>query len=79
MRDEQTQGHDYSPLPDSTLSANEVDEQEHDDDQLSNRNTPHNEFTERQAYFLYTSHSLSMWNSRMYEYGVVRPLSHLDN
>ena len=27
--------------------------------------------TSRQAYRLYVSHSLSMWNSRMYEFAVV--------
>ena len=34
--------------------------------------TPFDELTNRQAYCLYVSHSLSMWNSRMYEYSVVR-------
>ena len=28
--------------------------------------------TKRQAYCLFMSHTLSMWNSRMYEFGVVR-------
>ena len=28
--------------------------------------------TKRQAYCLFISHTLSMWNSRMYEFGVVR-------
>ncbi|KAL8825515.1 MAG: hypothetical protein Q9191_004372 [Dirinaria sp. TL-2023a] len=76
MLDEHRQGHDYSPFPDSTLSRNEVDEPEHDDDGLSDENTHDDEFTKRQAYFLYISHSLSMWNSRMYEYGVVKRLNH---
>ena len=30
--------------------------------------------TKRQAYCLFFSHILSMWNSRMYEFGVVRIL-----
>lgn len=30
-----------------------------------------NDVTSRQAYRLYVSHSLSMWNSRMYEFAVV--------
>lgn len=30
--------------------------------------------TSRQAYCLYVSHALSMWNSRMYEFAVVRSL-----
>lgn len=30
--------------------------------------------TKRQAYCLFVSHILSMWNSRMYEFGVVRVL-----
>ena len=28
--------------------------------------------TTRQAYYLFISHFLSMWNSRMYEFAVVR-------
>ena len=34
--------------------------------------TPFDELTSRQPYCLYVSHSLSMWNSRMYEYRIVR-------
>lgn len=30
--------------------------------------------TKRQAYCLFISHILSMWNSRTYEFGVVRDL-----
>ena len=30
--------------------------------------------TKGQAYCLFISHTLSMWNSRMYEFGVVRVL-----
>lgn len=33
-----------------------------------------NSLTKRQAYCLFISHILSMWNSRMYEFGVVRVL-----
>ena len=29
------------------------------------------ELTSVQAYYLYVSHFLSMWNSRMYEFGAV--------
>lgn len=32
------------------------------------------DLTKRQAYCLFISHMLSMWNSRMYEFGVVRTL-----
>ena len=38
--------------------------------------------TKRQAYCLFLSHILSMWNSRMYEFGVVRvlqPFSELES
>ena len=30
------------------------------------------ELTKRQAYYLFMSHTLCMWNSRMFEFGVVR-------
>ena len=73
MLDEQRQGHGLSPLLDSALSADETGEQHHDGNGLNDRNAHSHEFTTRQAYLLYASHSLSMWNSRMYEYGVVRP------
>ena len=32
------------------------------------------ELTRKQAWCLYLSHFLSMWNSRMYEFAAVRPL-----
>ena len=32
---------------------------------------PLDSLTKRQAYCLFISHTLSMWNSRMYEFGVV--------
>ena len=55
----------FAPVP-----VNEIDSSIDDD----GHDTPFDEFTGRQAYRLYVSHSLSMWNSRMYEFGVVRHL-----
>ena len=73
MLDEQRQGHGPSPLLDAALSENELIEQQHEGDDLVDQNVHSHEFSTDQAYLLYASHSLSMWNSRMYEYGVVRP------
>ena len=37
---------------------------------------PFDDLTKHQAYCLFISHTLSMWNSRMYEFSVVRFLQH---
>ena len=50
----------FAPVP--------VDELDSDSDDAGH------DMTSRQAYCLYVSHSLSMWNSRMYEFSVVRLL-----
>ncbi|KAL2037969.1 hypothetical protein N7G274_009188 [Stereocaulon virgatum] len=49
------------------LLVNEIDSSVDDE----GHDTPFEKFTGRQAYRLYVSHSLSMWNSRMYEFSVI--------
>ena len=67
-----TQGTTTSPFNSSSMS---VEEEEDDDGGGSDIGSSHaahaDDVTSGQAYCLYVSHSLSMWNSRMYEFAVV--------
>lgn len=64
------QSANLSPINSAVVPVNEIDDSIDDD----GHDTPFDDFTGRQAYRLYVSHSLSMWNSRMYEFSVVRHL-----
>ena len=59
-----------SPISFAPVPVDELDSDSDDD----GHDTALDELTSRQAYCLYVSHSLSMWNSRMYEFSVVRLL-----
>ena len=61
---------DFPPISFAPVPVDELDSESDDD----GHDTPFDELTSRQAYCLYVSHSLSMWNSRMYEFSVVRLL-----
>lgn len=54
----------------------EEGKEEDDDDSRSGAGSSQDAYSDNvtsgQAYCLYVSHSLSMWNSRMYEFAVVR-------
>ena len=62
-------------ITDLPLAFSTVPAAEEDDDSGSAAGSSHSAYAEDvtsgQAYCLYVSHSLSMWNSRMYEFAVV--------
>ena len=61
---------DFAPISFTPVPVDELDSDSDDD----GHDTPFDKLTSRQAYYLYVSHSLSMWNLRMYEFSVVRLL-----
>lgn len=48
----------------------------HHQERCNGQETHDARLTKRQAYFLFVSHILYMWNSRMYEFAVVRLLQY---
>jgi len=54
------------------LSAAPMEEEDDGETVVGSHDARVDDVTRRQAYCLYVSHALSMWNSRMYEFAVVR-------
>lgn len=73
----------HSPPPGvySSLSTTEVEEpwrrRQRESQDRDAREVNSDVLTKTQAYCLYASHTLSMWDSRMYEFAVVSCANHL--
>ncbi len=54
------------------LSTAPMEEEDDGGNVVKSHDARVDDVTSRQAYCLYVSHALSMWNSRMYEFAMVR-------
>lgn len=82
MLDNASQELSSPPFVCSPSSSNEAEEQQrrrHESDDQDVRDVNTDVLTKYQACCLYASHSLSMWDSRMYEFAVVSHASHLSH
>ena len=64
---------DSSPWEPSAVELPLGDAHERSETSTDQDASAHDDLTSHQAYYLYVSHFLSMWDSRMYEFAVVRP------